>query len=369
MSASLSRDQHHAVVSTFDKRQLRNVLGSFVTGVTVVTTRDAEGKLHGLTANSFSSVSLDPPLVLWSQATSAGSHPAFRDAERFTINILAENQYGLANHFATRSPDKFSGIDHDLGVDGLPLLRDCSAWLECKVVSRFPGGDHVIFVGSVENIRQSASRPLVFGGGQYLVADPHDLGHAPQGTAGAMKSQPHAVRLASRTMLRLASTLDMTLALVAWGNHGPTVIAWQAATTPVAADLPLGLVLPVTSSASGLALAAFLPPEAIERFVTAELRDNQHQAYDELPVAADSLAGVLDTVRSSHIATRRPGPFYGDRVRANALSVPILAPNGTAVLALTAIGPSDQFDAAPDGPCAEALKAAANEISTALTLA
>lgn len=169
-------------IGTFDKRQLRNVLGSFVTGVTVVTTLDPEGKMHGLTANSFSSVSLDPPLVLWSQATSAGSHAAFRDSDRFAINILAEDQHGLANHFATRSPDKFAGIDHDIGIEGLPVLRDCSAWLECKVVSRIPGGDHVIFVGSVERIRQSGRRPLIFGGGQYLVADRRDLGHAPVGT-------------------------------------------------------------------------------------------------------------------------------------------------------------------------------------------
>lgn len=366
MNARPPSDHDRPALTTFDKRQLRDVLGSFVTGVTVITTRDAEGKMHGLTANSFSSVSLDPPLVLWSQATSAGSHPAFRDTERFTINILAEDQYDVANHFAARSPDKFSGIDYDLGVDGLPLLRHCSAWLECKVVSRYPGGDHVIFVGSVDCIRQSAKRPLVFGGGQYLVADPHDLGHAPVGTAGAMKSQPHAVRLASRTMLRLAQSLDKTLALVAWGNHGPTVIAWQAAATPVAADLPLGLVLPVTSSASGLALAAFLPPEAIDRFVTAELRDNGRRASDDLPLTAESLASVLETVKTSHVATRRPGPFYDDRVLANAISVPILSPNGMAVLALTAIGPAEQFDAAPDGPCAEALKAAANEISAAL---
>jgi flavin reductase (DIM6/NTAB) family NADH-FMN oxidoreductase RutF len=314
MTGGTSADKERPAVRTFDKRQLRDVLGSFVTGVTVVTTVDAEGRMHGLTANSFSSVSLDPPLVLWSQATSAGSHSAFKDAQRFTINILAEHQYDLANHFATRSPDKFSGIDHDLGVDGLPLLRDCSAWLECKVVSRYPGGDHVIYVGSVDSIRQNTRRPLVFGGGQYLVADPHDLGVAPVGTKGAMKSQPHAVRLASRAMLRLAQTLDTTLALVAWGNHGPTVIAWQAATTPVAADLPLGLVLPVTSSASGLALATFLPPEAVDRFVTAELRDNARQASGEPPLTAESLARELESVRASHVATRRPGPFYdGDR--------------------------------------------------------
>src|ERR1700744_6374406 len=105
---------------------------------------------------------------------------------------------------------------------------------------------------------------------------------------GRRKSHPQAVRRASRAMLRLAQTLDKTLALVAWGNHGPTVIAWQAATTPVAADLPLGLVLPVTSSASGLALAAFLPPEAVDRFVTAELRDNARQASGEPPLTAES---------------------------------------------------------------------------------
>jgi flavin reductase (DIM6/NTAB) family NADH-FMN oxidoreductase RutF len=366
MTGGTSADKERPAVRTFDKRQLRDVLGSFVTGVTVVTTVDAEGRMHGLTANSFSSVSLDPPLVLWSQATSAGSHSAFKDAQRFTINILAEHQYDLANHFATRSPDKFSGIDHDLGVDGLPLLRDCSAWLECKVVSRYPGGDHVIYVGSVDSIRQNTRRPLVFGGGQYLVADPHDLGVAPVGTKGAMKSQPHAVRLASRAMLRLAQTLDTTLALVAWGNHGPTVIAWQAATTPVAADLPLGLVLPVTSSASGLALATFLPPEAVDRFVTAELRDNARQASGEPPLTAESLARELESVRASHVATRRPGPFYDDRTLANAISVPILSPGGLAVLALTAIGPAEQFDAAADSPCAQALRAAAREISAAL---
>ena len=366
MTGGTSADKERPAVRTFDKRQLRDVLGSFVTGVTVVTTVDAEGRMHGLTANSFSSVSLDPPLVLWSQATSAGSHSAFKNAQRFTINILAEHQYDLANHFATRSPDKFSGIDHDLGVDGLPLLRDCSAWLECEVVSRYPGGDHVIYVGSVDSIRQNTRRPLVFGGGQYLVADPHDLGVAPVGTKGAMKSQPHAVRLASRAMLRLAQTLDKTLALVAWGNHGPTVIAWQAATTPVAADLPLGLVLPVTSSASGLALAAFLPPEAVDRFVTAELRDNARQASGEPPLTAESLARELESVRASHVATRRPGPFYDDRTLANAISVPILSPGGLAVLALTAIGPAEQFDAAADSPCAQALRAAAREISAAL---
>ncbi|WP_322054292.1 flavin reductase [Paraburkholderia bannensis] len=366
MSTSAVSAHEQSALATFDKRQLRDVFGSFVTGVTVMTTRDAEGKTHGLTANSFSSVSLDPPLVLWSQASAAGSHAAFRDSERFAINVLAEDQQGLANHFATRSLDKFAGIEYDTGIDGVPILRDCSAWLECKLVSCYPGGDHVIFLGAVERIRQSAKRPLVFGSGQYLVADPHDRGHAPVGTQGAMKSQPHAVRLASRSMMRLARTLDTTLALVAWGNYGPTVIAWQTASSPLAADLPLGLVLPATSSASGLALGAFLPPEAIEPFVAAELRDHGHSDNPDGSVDPKSFSAILETVRESGIATRRPGQFHGDGVLANAISAPILSPDGLAVLALTAIGPDGDFDAAPGGTCALALKAAAQEISAAL---
>lgn len=349
-----------------DKRQLRDVLGSFVTGVTVVTTVDTEGKLHGLTANSFSSVSLDPPLVLWSQAIAAGSHAIFRDAPRFAINILAEDQYAISNHFAKGAPDKFSGIEFDAGIGGLPLLRNCSAWLECNVVARYPGGDHLIFVGEVKGIRRSARRPLVFGGGRYLTADPHDLGATSTGTEGAMKSQPHATRLAQRAMASLARTLDKTLALVAWGNHGPTVVAWQASPTPVAADLPLGLVLPATSSASGLALAAFMPRHAREPIIAAELQD-QRRLSGESALTDESLALALEGVRESHLATRRPSLFYGDRTFANAFSVPVLSPSGEPVFALTAIGRADQFDADPRGICAEALKATAREISASMT--
>src|SRR5438067_1177325 len=132
-----------------DSRDLRRVLGNFVTGVTVVTTIDEAGQFLGVTANSFSSVSLDPPLVLWSQAVKSHSHPAFFEAGRFAVNILAEDQIELSKRFAKSSPAKFAGIDIDLGVGGVPLLRDCSARLQCRVVSRVPGGDHTIYVGEV----------------------------------------------------------------------------------------------------------------------------------------------------------------------------------------------------------------------------
>jgi flavin reductase (DIM6/NTAB) family NADH-FMN oxidoreductase RutF len=131
-------------VRLFDSRELRRTLGTFVTGVTVMTTVDEVGRFHGITANSFSSVSLDPPLVLWSQAVSTRSHPVFFKAEHFAVNILAEDQIELSNRFAKSFQEKFAGLEVDIGLGGVPLLRGCSAWLQCRVFSRIPGGDHTI---------------------------------------------------------------------------------------------------------------------------------------------------------------------------------------------------------------------------------
>ena len=159
-------------IRLFDSRELRRALGAFVTGVTVVTTTDDEGGFHGVTANSFSSVSLDPPLVLWSQAVKSQSHPTFFKAERFAVNILAEDQIELSNRFAKSSQEKFAGIEVDIGSGGVPLLRGCSARLQCRVVSRVPGGDHTIYVGEVLAIDRAERKPLVFGNGQYLLRGP-----------------------------------------------------------------------------------------------------------------------------------------------------------------------------------------------------
>src|SRR5580693_6646612 len=156
-------------VRLFDSRDLRRVLGTFVTGVTVVTTTDDDGGLHGVTVNSFSSVSLDPPLVLWSQAIKTHRHPVFFKAERFAVNILAEDQIELSNRFAKSSEEKFAGLEVDVGLGGVPLLRGCSAWLQCRISSRVPGGDHTIYVGEVDSIDRAERKSLVFGNGQYLL--------------------------------------------------------------------------------------------------------------------------------------------------------------------------------------------------------
>jgi flavin reductase (DIM6/NTAB) family NADH-FMN oxidoreductase RutF len=162
-------------VRFFNSRQLRGALGAFVTGVTVVTTVDEDGRFHGVTANSFSSVSLDPPLVLWSQAVDAHSHPVFLNAERFAVNILAEDQLELSYRFAKSARDKFRGLEVDIGLGGVPLLRGCSARLQCRSFSRMAGGDHTIYVGEVQSIDRAERKSFAFGNGQYLLTSPHDL--------------------------------------------------------------------------------------------------------------------------------------------------------------------------------------------------
>ncbi len=158
-----------------DPRYLRKVLGSFVTGVTVITTIDKNGKAYGLTVNSFSSVSLDPPLILWSQSLTAPSYPVFRDAWRFAVNILAHDQIDISRRFAGSSDDKFTGLAMRAGIGGLPLIEGCAAYLECTAEDRFPGGDHAVFLGRVEKIEHSTRSSLIFGGGKYMTAQPHEF--------------------------------------------------------------------------------------------------------------------------------------------------------------------------------------------------
>ena len=164
-----------APAPAIDPHSLRKVLGSFVTGVTVITTIDKNGKAYGLTANSFSSVSLDPPLILWSQSLTAPSYPVFRDALRFAVNILADDQIDISRRFAGSSDDKFTGVAMRAGIGGLPLIEGCAAYLECTSEDRFPGGDHAVFLGRVEKIEHSNRSSLIFGGGKYLTAQPYDL--------------------------------------------------------------------------------------------------------------------------------------------------------------------------------------------------
>lgn len=151
-----------------DNRQaFRLALGRFVTGVTIVTTRDGDGKAIGLTANSFNSVSLDPPLVLWSLALASPHLPAFRDSKAWAVHVLAADQENLSNRFATRGIDKFEGMDIEDGPEGAPLLPGCAARFGCNSTFEYEGGDHAIFVGEVVGFGDRDVQPLVFHSGKY----------------------------------------------------------------------------------------------------------------------------------------------------------------------------------------------------------
>ena len=162
-----------ALPPNFSTSEFRDALGMFATGVTIVTARDAQGSFIGLTANSFNSVSLAPPLVLWSLARSAGSMAAFSAGSHYAINILSADQQDLAKQFASRGGDKFSGVRFELGSGGAPLLEGAAATFECFNRSRYEEGDHVIFVGEVERCTHRAgASPLLFHGGKFYAEHP-----------------------------------------------------------------------------------------------------------------------------------------------------------------------------------------------------
>ncbi len=147
---------------------LRGALGTFATGVVVITARDAEGLLAGLTVNSFNSVSLEPPLVLWSQSLCSPSLQQFRRATHFVINVLAADQRHLSQHFARHHRDKFAGIAFTSAECGAPILRDVVAHFVCRRESEYYGGDHAIFLGRVESFNGSDRAPLIFLRGGYF---------------------------------------------------------------------------------------------------------------------------------------------------------------------------------------------------------
>ena len=158
---------------SFAAFEFRTALGMFATGVTIVTARTAAGELVGLTANSFNSVSLNPPLVLWSLSKMAGSMAAFSTGSHYAINILAADQKDLAQRFATRREDRWSGVEFTEGTAGAPLLSGAAASFECFNRSQYQEGDHTIFVGEVERCeRREGISPLLYHGGKFFTEHP-----------------------------------------------------------------------------------------------------------------------------------------------------------------------------------------------------
>ena len=162
-----------AVSSAFDARAFRRALGNFATGVTVVTAADHDGRKVGVTANSFNSVSLDPPLVAWSLSQRSLSLRAFRRGSHYAINVLGADQRALAERFAAKDVDRWTGVAFSEGAGGAPLLDGAVAVFECFNRSQYEEGDHVIFVGEVERCQhRSGASPLLYHGGQFYTEHP-----------------------------------------------------------------------------------------------------------------------------------------------------------------------------------------------------
>lgn len=149
------------------KEEFRAALSRFPSGVTVVTTKDKAGRLHGITVSAFCSVSLEPPLVLVCIDKTTGSHPAFEFGAAFVVNVLNEDQAHLSNHFASLIADKFDGIEYRQTSDGIPILDDAMVNLECRLVYMHEGGDHSIFVGEIQNAIIKDGKPLLYFQGSY----------------------------------------------------------------------------------------------------------------------------------------------------------------------------------------------------------
>lgn len=352
-------------MSAFDSRDLRKALGAFTTGVTVVTTLDATGKPHGVTANSFSSVSLDPPLILWSQALTSKSHPAFRDAERFVVNIMADDQVHVSNQFAKSGDDKFNGIAVTPGMGGVPIIEGSAAHLECTRVAAYPGGDHMVFLGRVEKIHRAPRKALAFGDGRYMVTFSHDLGGAVQASADEIGlTQVEAVRMASAAMPDICEQIGQrTLGLAVWGNRGATIVRWEPSRAPVSPYLQTGVVVSLTQSATGLAFATFLQDDAAQKAVDAEL---------EASAAADPWKRTEFSTRTADARRHGLARVVGDapsqrhQVTVNAFSAPVFDARGEMVLALSTTCRADLLDADWDGPVPTALRAAADMLSARL---
>lgn len=147
--------------------EFRSALSRFPSGVTVVTSRDADGRFHGMTVSAFCSLSLDPPRVLICVEKTTGSHIALQTSKAFVVNILSAGQRDTSDRFASMIDDKFDQIEYSAGIDGIPVLSGCLATLECRVTNAYDGGDHSIFVGEVEHAAINEGDPVVYFRGEY----------------------------------------------------------------------------------------------------------------------------------------------------------------------------------------------------------
>jgi len=157
----------------FNPKAFRRALGNFATGVTIITTRTSDGTNIGVTASSFNSLSMDPPLILWSSMKETPSCKAFESASHFAVNILSSDQMEMSNRFARQQEDKFEGVEWQEGIGGAPIFPECAGRFQCEAYDKLDGGDHWIFVGKVLAFDDFGRSPLCFHQGSYSMVFSH----------------------------------------------------------------------------------------------------------------------------------------------------------------------------------------------------
>lgn len=293
-----------------DAKALRGALGSFATGVTIVTTCH-DGHDVGLTANSFNSVSLDPPLVLWSLAKKSASSGAFMTADAFAVHVLSAQQQDLSNRFARSGTDKFAGLALERGRDGVPLLPDCAARFECRTAYRYDGGDHVIFVGEVLALDHSDKEPLLFHRGEYArkTGQPQREVETGQRDIGDLVARVHL--MLTGEMRRASAALGLSpadhYALLVLMQSGPSSLAdiervlagsdWRWSEAERDGLVRRGLIAP--AGGEGLELTRAGREAVIELLAEAkaiEARAQREFEDDELELLRGLLARLLDAL-------------------------------------------------------------------------
>jgi flavin reductase (DIM6/NTAB) family NADH-FMN oxidoreductase RutF/DNA-binding MarR family transcriptional regulator len=249
------------ISTCFDGQAYRRALGNFATGVTVVTARKpGDGGYLGITANSFNSVSLDPPLVLWSLDRKALSLPFFEQADYFVVNVLARDQVALSKRFAGRGRgDKFEGVSYREGRGGAPILSGCAASFQCRRQLAYDGGDHVIFLGEVHEFTDHGRPGLIYHCGGYAVSERHPVMDSGSGTGFTENDIGH---LLARALVCFQAQFDPVL-----DRAGINRAEWQVLCA--LSDRHAGLSLEETATASLLPTAS--AGQALERLAAGDL--------------------------------------------------------------------------------------------------
>lgn len=277
----------------FDPKDFRQALGMFATGVTIVTTRAGDGSPVGVTANSFNSVSIDPPLVLWSLAKNARSLDAFTTGEHWNVHILSQEQEALSNLFARAGEDKFGQQQLEPGVSDAPLLPGCSARFQCKTMFQYDGGDHIIFVGQVLSYDRTQRLPLLYVTGQYALASRKALAvstEAQADTADSLYSENLLGYLLGRAHYQFLGGIRALL-----NERGLSDADFFVLSLLSVRDSMAGADIAAHIAYTGIDVGAVLLQQLCDRGL---LQKNEHAAYALTDSGRDSILHVIAAAKA-----------------------------------------------------------------------